>query len=285
VPPQPIVIVGAGRMGQGVATILAARGVPVRLATRNLRRRGLPAPFFAVDDPQGYRGARLILVATPDDVIWDMARRLGEMGVVHPGTVVLHLSGAFDRGVLKPLALTGAALGSFHPLQSLAVPSRAPELLPGAYVAIEGDRRALGAGRRLAAMLGMIPVRIPDGAKPAHHAAATMVAGYVTALYHAAIRVAIEAGIDGRAALKMYLPLLKGTVATLDLLPPTHALTGAIRRGDVKTVEANLKALKRADRELFRVLGLRALELARKAGLTPERAAAIERLLAGHRSG
>ena len=266
-------------MGQGVATILAARGVSVRLATRNLRPRGLPAPFFAVDDPEGYRDAKLILIATPDDVIWEMARRLGELGVVGPATVVLHLSGAFDRTLLKPLALSGAGLGSFHPLQSLAVPSRAPELLPGAYVALEGDQRALAAGRRLAALLGMIPVRIPDGAKPAHHAAATMVAGYVAALYYAAIRVAIDAGIDGRAAIKMYLPLLKGTVATLELLPPTHALTGAIRRGDVRTVAANLRVLKRADRELFRVLGLRALELARKAGLEPGRAAAIERLL------
>ncbi len=267
-------------MGQGVATILAARGVPVRLATRNLKRRGLPAPFFSVDDPEGYRGARLILIATPDDVIWQTASRLGEMGVVTPATAVLHLSGAFDRSILKPLALAGAALGSFHPLQSLAVPSRAPELLPGAYVAIEGDARALRAGRSLARLLQMIPVRIPNGAKPAHHAAATMVAGYVTALYYAAIQVAIDAGIDARAAIKMYLPLLRGTVATLELLPPTHALTGAIRRGDAKTVAANLKTLKRADRELFRVLGLRALELARKAGLDATRAAAIERLLA-----
>jgi predicted short-subunit dehydrogenase-like oxidoreductase (DUF2520 family) len=267
-------------MGQGVATILAARGDPVRLATRNLRRRGLPAPFFAVDDPEGYRDARLILIATPDDVIWQAASRLGDLGVVGPRTAVLHLSGAFDRAILKPLALSGAALGSFHPLQSLAVPSRAPELLPGSYVAIEGDARALRAGRDLARHLQMIPVRIPAGAKPAHHAAATMAAGYVTALYYAATQVAIAAGIDAASAMKMYLPLLRGTAATLELLPPTHALTGAIRRGDAKTVAANLKALRRADRELFRVLGLRALELARKAGLEPARAAAIERLLA-----
>jgi predicted short-subunit dehydrogenase-like oxidoreductase (DUF2520 family) len=48
------------------------------------------------------------------------------------------------------------------------------------------------------------------------------------------------------------------------------ALTGPLRRGDVRTIRAHLAVLSGADARLYRVLGLEALRLARQAGLPPE---------------
>lgn len=271
------VIVGAGRFGQALAGLLVAHGVPVRFATRR-PGRDLPAPAGLIEVAETFTDARWIILAVPDDAIWELAGRIGGLGVVGKRSVVLHLSGALDRHALKPLRLTGAALGSFHPLQSVAVPITAPERLRGAYVGIEGDPIAVRASKRLAKCLGMIPVMIPEGAKPAYHAAATLVSTYVVTLYDAAIQLAIDAGIDTPTARSMFLPLIEGTVANLELLPAHVALTGAVRRGDVATIKAHLGALDPDDRRLYLELGRRALALARKMPLDPDRLAAMEKL-------
>ena len=277
------VIVGAGRLGHGIGAALVARGVPVRFAVRRLGKRTLPAPEGLVDDPATYQRARWILIATPDHAVWSTASTVGELGVVGPQTVVLHLSGVHDRSALKPLALSGAALGSFHPLQSFAVPMTAASRLPGSYVGLEGDARAIRAGRRLARCLGMVPMVIPRGAKPAYHAAATFAATYVTVVYDLAVEISREAGIELRHARAMFLPLLQGTVSNLKLLPPAHALTGAIRRGDAATVKAHLAALSPTHRATYRALARHALDIARRTSVYRSPLAEIDRILGSDR--
>jgi len=161
------------------------------------------------------------------------------------------------------------------------VPATAASRLPGSYVTLEGDPAALRAGRRLAKVLGMTPLVLPAAAKPLYHAAATFSATYVTVVYDTAVSLAIEAGVSVSDARAMFLPLLQGTVSNLKLLPPAHALTGAIRRGDVATVKAHLAALPKADRALYRLLALRALPIARRSSADSARLAEIERVLAG----
>lgn len=273
-----VVVVGAGRLGHGVGAALAGRDIPVVFAVRKLGRV-LPAPSGLLSDPATFVGARWILIATPDHAIWATAAALGELGVIGKASVVLHLSGLYDRAALKPLALSGASLGSFHPLQSFAVPATAAARLPGSYVGLEGDGRALRAGRRLARVLGMVPLVVPPGAKPAYHAAATFAATYVTVLFDVAVEVASTAGIPLKDARAMFLPLLQGTVSNLKLLPPAHALTGAIRRGDVATVKAHLAALPTELRRLYRVLARRAIPIASRTPVDPDRLAEIRRLV------
>ena len=258
---------------------MVARGVSVRFAVRRLGKKSLPAAEGLAAQAATYRGARWILIATPDFAIWPTAALLGELGVVGPATVVLHLSGLYDRGALKPLALSGAALGSFHPLQSFAVPMTAASRLPGSYAGLEGDPRAVRAGRRLARILGMVPLVIPNGAKPAYHAAATFAATYVTVVYDTAVEIATAAGIELRHARAMFLPLLQGTVSNLKLLPPAHALTGAVRRGDVATVKAHLAALGPKHRASYRILARHAVEIARRTSTDPARLTEMERLV------
>jgi predicted short-subunit dehydrogenase-like oxidoreductase (DUF2520 family) len=61
--------------------------------------------------------------------------------------------------------------------------------------------------------------------------------------------------------------LLAGAVANLTSLGPAAALTGAVRRGDVHTIQSHLGALGPEDRELYRTVGRAAVLLAREAGL------------------
>ena len=252
-------------MGRGLALALRGEGLDVAVLGRDRR-------------PEDTSRAALVLIATPDDVIEPVALELGRYRSVGEAAVVLHLSGLLDRAALRPLDVTGAALGSFHPLQSIADPSSAPERLRGAFAGLEGDPRALAAGERLAAALGMRAILLPPGAKPAYHAGAVIASNYTVVLAAVAERVARLAGLPPSEAAALYLPLMQGTVANL-AAGPAGALTGPVRRGDVATLRRHLAALEPDDRVLYRTLGLGALRLAREAGLGEQAALAVERVL------
>lgn len=265
-----IAIVGGGRMGRGLAQALGEAGEQVVLWSRR-------EATGTVDEAVSSAGT--VVLAVPDDAIHTVAAGLAPSGGIDSRQVVLHLSGLHDRTALAPLAATGAALGSLHPLQSIARPETAAARWRGAYAAVEGDPPAIREGERLAALLGMIPVRLPDGIKASYHAAAVVASNYVVALAGMAERIGSEAGIDPVLAARMYLPMLSGTAANLLEGGAAAALTGPVRRGDLETLRRHLAVLAVSDRRLYALLGLEALRLARSEGLDEERATAVERLL------
>lgn len=279
---QPrVTIIGAGRMGQGLGLALKRRGYKVVLLNRGPRDVVLPLVLHQGSRSEATAGAELVLLATPDDAIGGVAAELAAERAISRDQVVLHLSGLLDRTALLPLEESGAGLGSFHPLQSVAEPASAAERLKGAYVGVEGDERALIAAERLANTLRMIPVRIPAEAKPAYHAGAAFVANYTVALVGVAERLARSAGVPEEIASRIYLPLLGGAVANLTSLGPAASLTGAVRRGDVQTLQAHLDALSSADRKLYKTVGRAAVALAREAGLGGDAAARVDAILDG----
>lgn len=273
-----VVILGAGRMGQGLGLALQQAGHQVLLVSRTAHPVVAPLRLHAGDRPDALRSAKIMLLAVPDGAITPVAAELASENGIGPHHAVLHLSGLLDRHALDPLAGSGAALGSFHPLQTVSDPATAPARLRGAYAGIEGDDRALGAARELAEALGMTAVRLAPSAKPAYHAGAAMAANYTTVLAAVAERLATSAGVAPEVARRLYLPLIQGAVANLDA-GPEAALTGPVRRGDAETVAAHLRALAPGDRALYLLLAREALRLARSAGLSEEAAQRVERVL------
>src|SRR5215216_5653235 len=268
-------------MGQGLGLALKRRGYKVILVNRAQREVIPPLVLHQGSLAEATDGAELVLIATPDDAIPQVAADLASARAIARDQVVLHLSGLLDKSALSPLAETGAGLGSFHPVQSVAEPATAAERLKGAYVGIEGDERALVAAERLANTLRMVPVRIAAEAKPAYHAGAAFVANYTVALVGVAERIARSAGVAPDIAARLYLPLLGGAVANLTTLGPAAALTGAVRRGDAETVQAHLEALDPEDQELYRTVGRAAVALAREAGLGDAEVKRLDAVLAG----
>jgi predicted short-subunit dehydrogenase-like oxidoreductase (DUF2520 family) len=273
-----VTILGAGRMGQGLALALQHTGRTVHLVSRTIHPLVGPLHLHPGSRSDAVRAAEVLLLAVPDGAIGPLAAELAGEAAVDSRHAVLHLSGRLDRGVLAPLESTGAALGSFHPLQTIADPASAPERLRRAYAGIEGDERALASARALAEAVGMMPVTIPGHAKAAYHAGAAFAANYTTVLAAVAERLARAAGVDPGLAGRIYLPLIRGAAANLEA-GPAAALTGPVRRGDAETVAAHLATLSADDRELYVLLAREALRLAREAGLAPGAAARVAREL------
>ena len=125
-------------------------------------------------------------------------------------------------------------------------------------------------------------LEIEDRLRPLYHAAAVMASNYLVALLGAAEAMMIAAGAPREAAMPALSPLIRSTIDNALRLGPVAALTGPIQRGDAGTVAGHLEALTSAPEpvtSLYRAAGLATLDIARRRGLAPERAAAIESML------
>ncbi|MDX2206932.1 MAG: Rossmann-like and DUF2520 domain-containing protein [Gemmatimonadales bacterium] len=260
------VVVGAGRVGLSLARALVRSGTAVTVCTRSERTLPPPLSAAATEWTGALSRATIVVLSVPDDAIPAVAGRLADLGVITAGQVVLHCSGLLDRQALAPLVPTGAALGSWHPLQTLTLPAGDPDALVGSPAIIEGDPRAVAAARELAGRCRMAPiVEIPAESKPGYHAAAVFASNYLVVLAAVAKRLAREAGLETDAAL--FHPLMARTVANLASADPAAVLTGPIRRGDAGTVQAHLDALGSDTRALYLALAREAMRLAEQSGV------------------
>lgn len=283
-------IIGPGRMGLGLGAALVQCRAAERLVFYG---RGLEAPPHPLFDPRSaaasYRpglggleaDTTVVILAVPDGALAEVAHDLASAGPAPRGCAALHLAGALSTDVLAPLHLAGYAIGSMHPLQTVADPWSGGDRLIGAAFALGGEPAAVAAGRRLVSALRGRALVVPPTLRPLYHAAAVFASNYVVTLAALAARLLSQAGIPEDDAVRATLPLIRGAVDNLEHLGFAAALTGPIVRGDVDVVRLHLGRLSSHDRSLYCALGRETLRLARLAGLDAERAAELESLLSG----
>lgn len=273
-----VAVVGTGRVGLTLARALVRSGTRVRLLART--PRVIPATHLTVetDWKEALVDVRVIIIAVPDDAIADAAEALAATGTISSAQVVLHTSGLHGSSALRGLDATGAALGSFHPLQAFTAGDDATGALTGVPVVLEGDPTAVLAARELALLLGLGTVfELSAIGKVSYHAAAVVASNYLVVLADIAERLARDAGVGSEAAAIFHL-IMRQTLVNIQGQGTVAALTGPVRRGDVGTVVAHLAALKGADRAAYVALGREAVDLARRAGLAPQAATELDAL-------
>ena len=214
------------------------------------------------------------MLAVPDGSVRETAEKFA---LLNPSRRVglVHLSGALGLDALA--SLEDNPVGSFHPLQSFPTP-RGPSAFHGITVAVDASspalRRRLG---RIAKGLGAHPKHVTDEERAIYHAAAVFASNFVDVAFAEGVRMLTRVGWSRREGIAALLPLLDGAVANIHKLGPVQALTGPIRRGDANTVRRHLEAVDNP--ELYRMLALVALEIAREAGLDPAAAGRTRRAL------
>jgi predicted short-subunit dehydrogenase-like oxidoreductase (DUF2520 family) len=243
-----IAIVGAGRVGRTLGRRLRQLNwtigtvVTQSKATARSAVRAIGGGYAQDKINRHVLNADVVIIATPDDEIRKVAKRLAQIGAEEwRGKIVLHTSGALDSSVLRPLSRWGAATGSMHPMQTF-VGRNAPSL-EGVVFAIEGDRRAQRAARRIAREVHGVAVTIDGRAKPAYHAAGTLAAGHGLALIEAAVRLLMRAGFSRRHAKMALLLLTRQMLGNFERFGAREAWTGPISRGDFSTVTRHRRAL------------------------------------------
>ncbi len=286
-----IALIGPGSIGQAAAKLLREAGHEiVAVIGRNASRAKSAARFIGVPavsgtDPAAAVGAEVVLLALPDDHLGPTAAGLRQSGHLAPGTVLVHFSGLHPASIL--LGEEGPALRALaiHPLQTFADAVIGVRNLPGTPCAIEGADDLMPLAEELVDGLGGRPFRIVGEHKALYHAAASMASNYLVTLVNAACELLAGCGFKKDEAFLLLSPLLRGTLESIGTLGPVTALTGAISRGDTRTVARHLKALEEQPetvRELYRVLGLGTVEVALAKGtLKPAGAAQLREMLGG----
>ncbi len=253
-------LVGPGRAGTAVADGLVAagrRGVavtgrhPDSPSTRRAADR-YHAPVTAV--ATAGRGAALVVIATPDAVISDVAAALAPG--LEPGALVVHLSGARGVDALAGITATrpDVEVGALHPLQTLVDADDTPVPLSGAWAAVTGPP----AVRRLAHELGLRPFDLPETRRAEYHAAAVVASNHLVALLGQVERLAAHADVP----LAAFEPLVRATVDHVFDLGPAAALTGPVARGDVTTVSQHLAVIAEDEHRAYQAMADSARRLA-----------------------
>ncbi len=210
----------------------------------------------------------------PDGAVGAMAARIAKLRP-RRALAIVHLSGALGLDALD--ALAGNPRGSFHPLQSFPAP-RGPEAFRGITVAVDASTETLERRlRALARKLGAKPKHVGDAERVRYHAAAVFASNFLDVVVAEAMRLLESAGWTERESLDALLPLVQGAVDNIRRRGVVGALTGPIRRGDADTVSRHLGVMDRP--ELYRMLALVALDMAKEAGLDPAAAERTRRAL------
>ena len=174
--------------------------------------------------------AELVLLCVPDSAIAEVARS------ITAGSWIAHTSGATALTALAP----HTNRFSVHPLQTI-VRGRGPEQLDNAWAAITGaNQNALIRARWLAEELGLRPFELGDDMRALYHAGAVTASNYLVALHDAAARMLELSGAPPAALV----PLMRRVIEN------GFELTGPIVRGDWKTVESHVAAIREYAPEL-----------------------------------
>lgn len=250
-----LVVVGPGRAGGSLSRASEAAGHRlVGVLSRQTERSTLSwdEPLPACD---------LVLIAVSDSAIREVAERLGPHWVAsHPA---VHVSGFMSVEALRPLAEEGAAVGSFHPLQTLPDPERGAEALAGAWAGVTAGEELRALLKDYAASLGMRAFDLDDDVKPLYHAAAAAAANYVVESLAVASDLLEGAAVPGESIE----PLTRRVVENVFGAGADAALTGPIARGDVATVRGQIRAAESVSHRLGQEFRLLAEATALRAGV------------------
>jgi predicted short-subunit dehydrogenase-like oxidoreductase (DUF2520 family) len=271
-------IIGAGRLGKALAWCLDTRGFNIHAAAsrtdeeaQSLARK--TNHCLVVNPQQVADTCDLIFITTPDDSIAPTAESIKW----REKTGVVHCSGATDVTALSKAASDGASIGGFHPLQTFGDPEAAALTLPGCVITIEANSELNDALCAIAVRLGCKINLLPAGARGSYHAAAAYAGQFLNVLLAEAVRVWKSWGGSEDAALQALVPLMRGTVSSIETAGVARGMPGPVSRGDTGTVRKHVKSLSEIDEgaaSFYRELAVRSVPLAQQAGGISEKTAA-----------
>ncbi len=230
------------------------------------------------DNFEAARQGNLIFLCLPDRKIGQAAAALSRARIDWAHKIVFHTSGLLPAAVLNPLREKGARVAAFHPVQSFASKETPVSRFAGIFYGLEGDRDAIALAKTVVRQLGGRTLIVPPEARPLYHTACSLASNSFVVLLDAAVRLLTQAGFEGKTPLRLLFPLVEGTLQNVKIFDMTAALTGPAARGDRITIQAHLDALGSNPLlcDAYRKLGLLALEVARKRGLSPKKIKALK---------
>lgn len=272
-------VIGTGRAGAVIGAALrraghdvvacSARGDVSRVRAEALLR-GVPI----VDPREVAQACDLLVLAVPDDALPGVVNLIS--ADVHPGQIVMHLSGRHGIAVLAPLAETVPVAA--HPVMTFTGTSLDLDRLDDCPFGVTSTGPGWSIAAALVMEVGGDPIEVVDERRTLYHAALAHGANHLVTLVAQTLDLLSAAGVAEPE--RVARPLL---TAALDnaLREGDRALTGPVARADHATVRAHVEELPDpAARRTYRALALATVDRALTAGtLTQADADALRDIL------
>jgi predicted short-subunit dehydrogenase-like oxidoreductase (DUF2520 family) len=263
---QKIGIIGAGKVGTSLGAYFINKGIAVtgyfdsviehaKFAAERTETRCYETLSAILAENE------VIIITVPDDFIhsvWDQCRLFPVAG-----KCFFHCSGALSSDVFSGHVHAGVHVGSLHPVCAVSS-CESEDVFSGKFFVLEGDETGLKMLKSLMMTTGNDFRVIASEEKTRYHAAAVASSNLVCAVASMAEDWMMDCGFDGQAAHEMLVPLMLGNMEHIAKDGVEKALTGPVERGDAGTVARHLKALPDNDREIYRLLSLRLVRIARQ---------------------
>ncbi|OFB37478.1 oxidoreductase [Mycolicibacterium sp. (ex Dasyatis americana)] len=276
-------IISAGRVGTALGyalervehVVVACSAISGESRLRAARRLPettiLPVPDVA-------QRAELLLLTVPDAELPSLVSGLAATGVVRPGTIVVHTSGANGVAVLAPLTEVGCIPLAIHPAMTFTGSDEDITRLPDACFGVTAaDEVGYAIGQSLVLEIGGEPFRVPEHARTQYHAALAHASNHLVTLVLDAVDT-LRASLRGQELLGQELvgdapgglpervvgPLARAALENA-LQRGQAALTGPVARGDAAAVAAHLNSLQALDSQLAQAYRADSLRTAQRA--------------------
>jgi predicted short-subunit dehydrogenase-like oxidoreductase (DUF2520 family) len=278
-------IIGAGKVGLSLASALARRSfVLKKISDRSLQRARRAKKLIGqgqatTNNLLAASSAEIVFICVPDREISRIAEEISSIEC--RGKIVFQTSGAFSSKLLEPLAQKGAAVASFHPVQTFASEASDPTIFKGIFFGLEGDQKAVKLGIEIVRKLGGQAILISAEDKPVYHLACSISSNFLIVLLAEVKELLKAIGLEEKPVLEILAPLLNKTLQNVKKLGIDESLTGPVVRGDLETVKKHLAitATNQALDRIYRAMASEALKIAKKRGLSEDKIKSLKQLL------
>ena len=210
--------IGAGRAAGAIAAALRERGYRVAAVASRSRSSAVALAeriegCAAAPTAQAVADAcDVVFITTLDDSIASVAAEVDWPR----GVGVAHCSGAASASILDAARERGAVTGSFHPMQTFTQATRGAADFAGVAVAVEGGPPLLDALVGMARALGARPVEVRPEHRALYHLSGFLACGLMASQVGLAADLWRIMGFTREQGLQALLPILRGTVDSLD---------------------------------------------------------------------
>lgn len=277
-------IIGAGKVGTTLGQYLKLKGMEITgIYSNTLENARDSAEFIGTECYEKLeelvKVSNTLFLTVPDgaiELVWDC---ITEFDLNRK--LVCHFSGSLSSDVFKSYERTGAKVCSVHPIYAFSNKYSAYEQFHKVRLTLEGEEEAVWVMKGLWEGLGHKVTALKKEDKAKYHAAMSLASNHVLAVLDTAIRLLKDCGFQEDGAYEALNTLVCENVANGMKYGVVQALTGPVERNDTDTVKKHLEVLNRQDRELYRNLAGRLIEISKIKN--PERNyEAIEKVIGGN---
>ena len=138
---------------------------------------------------------------------------------------------------------------------------------------MEGKGKTLELAKRVVRQLEGKYVILKSKDKSLYHVACSMASNFLVTLLDAASFLLEQTGLDENVNSQILFPLVQGTLQNVNNFNTRSALTGPIFRGDEKSIQEHLKALRKyaLQKKLYQALSAYTLQIVEEEKILPSK--------------